>query len=98
MPARNGGGVSPASGWSVQIRRWLPLAAVILYLALALPQLNLPGLHYDEAKEAGLNALEMLRAQNVQAFRSAGVQIGPLFLPIMVQDYIGALNVYLALP
>ncbi|MCA9871584.1 MAG: glycosyltransferase family 39 protein, partial [Anaerolineae bacterium] len=78
--------------------RWLPLAAVILYLALALPQLNLPGLHYDEAKEAGLNALEMLRAQNVQAFRSAGVQIGPLFLPIMVQDYIGALNVYLALP
>ena len=98
MPARNGGGVSPASGWSVQIRRWLPLAAVILYLALALPQLNLPGLHYDEAKEAGLNALEMLRAQNVHAFRSAGVQIGPLFLPIMVQDYIGALNVYLALP
>ena len=98
MPARNGGGVSPASGWSVQIRRWLPLAAVILYLALALPQLNLPGLHYDEAKEAGLNALEMLRAQNVQAFRSAGVQIGPLFLPIMMQDYIGALNVYLALP
>lgn len=82
----------------MQVRRWLPLAAVVLYLLLALPQLNLPGLHYDEAREGGLNALEMLGRQNVQAFRSAGVQIGPLFLPIMVQDYIGALNVYLALP
>ena len=94
MPARTGG----RAGWIAQVRRWLPLAAVVLYLLLALPQLNLPGLHYDEAKEAGLNALEMLGHQNVQAFRSAGVQIGPLFLPIMVQDYIGALNVYLALP
>jgi hypothetical protein len=72
--------------------------AVLLYLALALPQLGLPGLHYDEAKEAGLNAMEMLLRQNVQAFRAAGVQIGETFLPLMVQDYIGALNVYLALP
>ncbi len=98
MPARNGGGEYIAGGWTAQARRWLPLAAVLLYLLLALPQLDLPGLHYDEAKEAGINALEMLQHQNVQAFRSAGVQIGPLFLPIMVQDYIGALNVYLALP
>ncbi|MEZ4771147.1 MAG: glycosyltransferase family 39 protein [Caldilineales bacterium] len=84
--------------WMAGARRWLPLAAVAVYLLLALPQLNLPGLHYDEAREAGLNALEMLRRQDVQAFRSAGVQIGPIFLPIMVQDYIGAINVYLALP
>jgi len=74
------------------------LIAVLLYLALALTQLDLPGLHYDEAKEAGLNALEMLQRQDVQAFRASGVQIGALFLPLMVQDYIGALNVYLALP
>ena len=87
-----------AKSWTAQARRWLPLVAVVLYLGLALPQLNLPGLHYDEAREAGLNALEMLRGQDVQAFRAAGVQIGSLFLPIMVQDYIGALNVYLALP
>lgn len=80
------------------VRRWLPWIAAALYLLLALPQLNLPGLHYDEAKEAGLNALEMLQRQNVQAFRAAGVQVGATFLPIMVQDYIGALNVYLALP
>jgi 4-amino-4-deoxy-L-arabinose transferase-like glycosyltransferase len=74
------------------------LTAVLLYLGLALAQLDLPGLHYDEAKEAGLNAMEMLQRQNVQAFRSAGVQVGTVFLPLMVQDYIGALNVYLALP
>ena len=74
------------------------LLAVLLYLALTLAQLSLPGLHYDEAKEAGINAMEMLQRQDVHAFRSAGLQIGPLFLPLMVQDYIGALNVYLALP
>lgn len=74
------------------------LAAVLLYLALALPRLDLPGLHYDEAKEAGLNALEMLQRQDVHAFRSAGIQVDAVFLPLMVQDYIGALNVYLALP
>ncbi len=74
------------------------LTAILLYLALTLFQLDLPGLHYDEAKEAGLNALEMLQRQNVQAFRASGVQIGAIFLPLMVQDYIGALNVYLALP
>lgn len=79
-------------------RRMALLAAVLLYLALTLPQLELPGLHYDEAKEAGLNALEMLQRQDVQAFRSAGIQVGTVFLPLMVQDYIGALNVYLALP
>lgn len=83
---------------SVWLRRMALLLAVLLYLALALPQLNLPGLHYDEAKEAGINALEILQRQDVQAFRSAGVQLGTAFLPLMVQDYIGALNVYLALP
>ncbi len=83
---------------NVWLRRMALLVAVLLYLALALPQLNLPGLHYDEAKEAGLNALEILQRQNVQAFRAAGVQVGTVFLPLMVQDYIGALNVYLALP
>lgn len=98
MPASTAGDADPASaGRTEALRRWLPLAAAAIFLLLALPRLDLPGLHYDEAKEAGLNALEMLRRQNVQAFRSAGVQIGPLFLPIMVQDYIGALNVYLAL-
>lgn len=76
---------------------WLLLAATI-FLLLAGYQLGLPGLHYDEAKEAGTNALELLTGAPVTAFRGATVTFLGRALPLMVQDYIGALNVYLALP
>lgn len=76
---------------------WLGLAC-LLYLLLAARQLGLPGLHYDEAKEAGSNALELLTGAPVTAFREVAITLGGLRLPVMVQDYIGALNVYLALP
>ncbi|MBX3001555.1 MAG: hypothetical protein KF893_23740 [Caldilineaceae bacterium] len=76
---------------------WLTLS-VGFFLFLAGYQLGLPGLHYDEAKEAGVNAMELLTGAPVTAFRGAVFQIGGLSLPLMVQDYIGALNVYLALP
>jgi len=74
---------------------FIPLA---LYLALALPQLNLPGLHNDEAVEAGLQAMQILSGQPIAAFREAGIDIGGRIFPLMVQDYIGAFNVYFALP
>ena len=67
-------------------------------MVLGAYQLRLPGLHYDEAKEAGLNAMELLTGQPVTAFRDATVQVGPWRLPLMVQDYIGALNVILTVP
>ncbi|HIC88805.1 MAG TPA: phospholipid carrier-dependent glycosyltransferase, partial [Anaerolineae bacterium] len=67
-------------------------------LTLSLYQISLPGLHYDEAKEAGVNAMQLLQSQPVTAFRGAVLRIGSLQLPLMVQDYIGALNVYLAIP
>lgn len=76
---------------------WL-LAAVLSYSLLASYQLGLPGLHYDEAREAGVNAMELLTGAPVTAFRNSTLALGDLHLPIMVQDYIGALNVYLALP
>lgn len=76
---------------------WLA-ASVGLFLFLAAYQLGLPGLHYDEAKEAGVNAMELLQGTPVTAFRDATVSVFGLDLPLMVQDYIGALNVYLALP
>jgi len=76
---------------------WL-IASLVLYLALAAYQLGLPGLHYDEAREAGLNALELLNGAPVTAFRQATVSLFGLRLPLMVQDYIGALNVFLAWP
>ncbi len=74
------------------------LLALCVFLGLGAYQLGLPGLHYDEAKEAGLNAMELLTGQPVTAFRDATVQIGRLRLPLMVQDYIGNLNVLLAVP
>jgi hypothetical protein len=77
----------------------LPLAlALVLFLALATYQLDLPGLHYDEAKEAGLNAMQLLIGQPVTAFRNATLDIGPWRIPLMVQDYIGNLNALLAVP
>ncbi len=76
---------------------WL-VASVGLFLFLAAYQLGLPGIHYDEAKEAGVNAMELLQRAPVTAFRDATVTVFGLNLPLMVQDYIGALNVYLAMP
>lgn len=90
--------VTPQSRLSVRLRRaWLAMAGLV-YTLLAAYQLNLPGLHYDEAKEAGVNAMELLTGAPVTAFRDAALTLGTLRLPLMVQDYIGALNVYLTMP
>ena len=78
-------------------RLWL-IVALLCYLGLAVYQLELPGLHYDEAREAGLNAMEIVTGAPITAFREAGISLGGRTFPVMVQDYIGALNVYLALP
>jgi len=74
------------------------LIVCILYLSLAAYQLGLPGLHYDEAREAGINALELRTGAPVTAFRGASITLAGQQWPLMVQDYIGALNVYLAWP
>ncbi|MBI4771243.1 MAG: glycosyltransferase family 39 protein, partial [Chloroflexi bacterium] len=74
------------------------LLALALYLALSLYQLDLPGLHNDEAQEAGLQAMQLATGRPVTAFRGAGLNLAGRTLPLMVQDYIGALNVALALP
>ncbi|MEZ4862232.1 MAG: hypothetical protein R3C14_13025 [Caldilineaceae bacterium] len=76
---------------------WL-VATLLLYSALAGYQLGLPGLHYDEAREAGLNAMELLTGAPLSAFGGSALALGGRSLPLMVQNYIGALNVYLALP
>lgn len=86
-------------GWRYHHWRkvWL-CAALLLYLLLTGYQLGLPGLHYDEAREAGLNAMELLTGAPVTAFRHVTFPFFGWHLPVMVQDYIGAFNVYLALP
>lgn len=73
------------------------MAILVLYLGLSLYQINLPGLHYDEAFEA-VPALQLLRGQPVTAFRDSGLVLGGQLFPLMTQDYIGALNTYLAIP
>ena len=70
--------------------------ALILYICMAGYQLHLPGLHYDEAQESGLPALQIASGKIVSSFRNIG--IGNNSLPIMVQDYIGAIHVYIAVP
>lgn len=72
-------------------------AIVVLYLGLSLYQLNLPGLHYDEAFEA-VPAVQILQGQPISAFRHSGLMIDGRLLPWMTQDYIGAINTYLAIP
>ena len=42
--------------------------------------------------------MQMLTGRPLSLFRGAGLHLFGLTLPTMVQDYIGALNVYLALP
>ena len=76
---------------------WLGVACLV-YLLFASYQLALPGLHYDEAKEAGVNAVELLTGDPLTPFRGAALTLFGRQIPVMVQDYIGALNVYLALP
>ncbi len=82
------------------MRRYLLglLLPLVVYFILALPQLDLPGLHNDEAAEAGLQAGQIISGQPISAFREAGIVVGGRTFPLMVQDYIGAFNVYFSLP
>jgi hypothetical protein len=70
---------------------------LIMYVSLSLYQINLPGLHYDEAFEA-VPALQLLLGQPVTAFRGSILTLGQHNFPLMTQDYIGALNAYTAMP
>jgi 4-amino-4-deoxy-L-arabinose transferase-like glycosyltransferase len=67
------------------------------FLLLTLYQISLPGLHYDEAVEV-LPAMQLLLGQPVVTHRDSGIHLGGHLFPIMVMDYIGALNAYLTLP
>ncbi len=87
-------------------QRWLRTPAFVDAALLALPlilffslsgyQLQLPGLHNDEAQEAGLQAWQLAGGTSIDAFRNAGR--GARNFPLMVQDSIGAACVYLAAP
>jgi len=73
-----------------------------VFLALTLFQLSLPGPNYDEAVEAQ-PAVQVLRGLPVEAHRDATITVagGPrglgMRLPLMIVDYVGALNTYVLL-
>jgi hypothetical protein len=48
---------------------------LVVFLALCLYQIELPGLHYDEAREAGVPAMQLLMGQPVETFRGSGIRI-----------------------
>jgi hypothetical protein len=79
------------------LERTLLFAIVAVFLTLALPQLSLPGLHPDEAQEV-IPAVQLLRGQPVETLRGSGVTVFGQRLPLMIVDYIGTVNTYLAIP
>ena len=83
--------------WALHSRRILALAAFLvplaLFLALTLYQIHLPGPNYDEAVEAKA-AVQLLRGIPVEAHRDAVVTLFGERLPLMIVDYVGALNTY----
>ena len=83
---------------NVIVRPWLALAPVGLFLLLAGFHLDRPGLHYDEALEGGLPAVQLLNGQQVTPLNGVALHIGGRTLPLMVQNHIGAVQVYAALP
>ena len=77
--------------------RILFVIPLVLFVGLAVYQLSLPGLHYDEAFEA-VPAMQLLLGQPVTTFRGNGIPISGQLFPLMTQDYIGAINTYTAIP
>ncbi len=81
---------------SSRLRSWLWLLPLALYLGLTLYQLHLPGPNYDEAIEAQ-PAVQFLQNLPVEAHRDAVIHIFGKRLPLMIVDYVGALNTYVLL-
>jgi len=79
-----------------RLRSWLWLMPLAVFLALSLYQLQLPGPNYDEAVEAK-PAVQILQNLPVEAHRDAVIHIFGKTLPLMIVDYVGALNTYILL-
>ncbi len=76
---------------SQHLQTWLWLLPLALYFALTIYQINLPGPNYDEAVEAK-PAIQLLQHLPVEAHRNAVITLFGKSLPLMVVDYVGALN------
>ncbi len=74
------------------------LLPLLLFLAVASWQLERPGLHYDEALEGGLPAVQLLHGRPIVALNGFALHLAGRTLPVMVQSHIGALQIYAAVP
>ncbi len=72
-------------------------ACVALFLCIALRQLDLPGLYYDEALDLA-PMLDIMRGAPTPLLRGIGVTVGGYTYPVMLMDYMGSLNGYVTLP
>jgi hypothetical protein len=69
-----------------------------VFLALTLPQLDLPGLYPDEAFDV-IPTMQILLGHPVELQRNAGLHVFGLALPLMSSsDYQGVTSTYLAFP
>ncbi len=72
--------------------------ACLLFLALTLPQLDLPGLYPDEAFDV-IPAMQLLLGHKVEVLDNAGLHLFGLDLPLMSSSaYQGVTSTYLAIP
>jgi hypothetical protein len=74
------------------------LLIALLFVLLAAPFLDRPGLHYDEALEAGLPATQLLAGLPVMSANGVVLRAWGKEFPLMVQNHIGAIQVYTAIP
>ncbi|MEK7217351.1 MAG: glycosyltransferase family 39 protein, partial [Chloroflexota bacterium] len=80
---------------------WDELAVLAVILSvfgiLALPNLGLPGLYYDEAADA-VPAMQLLLGHAVETLRGSGITVLGRNFPIMAFDYVGPVHTYAAVP
>jgi 4-amino-4-deoxy-L-arabinose transferase-like glycosyltransferase len=85
-----------------RLPNWLVELPVLLvglaaFASLTLHQIDLPGLHTDEALEV-LPAMQLLRGQEVECFKGVCLRLFGLHLPVMIYEYISTVNTYMAIP
>jgi hypothetical protein len=73
------------------------LAAVALFLSLALYQYRLPGLYYDEAGDV-VPAMQLLHGEPISLQRGVGIHLFGRDFPVMIGDYWGTTSTYAVLP
>ncbi|MBN1642588.1 MAG: glycosyltransferase family 39 protein [Anaerolineae bacterium] len=68
-----------------------------IFMALTFHQIDLPGLHTDEALEV-LPAMQLVRGQEVECYKDVCIEVLGLRLPVMIYEYIASVNTYMAIP